>query len=193
MECNTCYRTLHNEGRNPTLVRTLRWLFKQAHLSYDPTPHICPTGALTPPQLEWPRSLRVEFSDPTIKHSTTGVQGRGTEEIKTNDVTNRLGEGDIGLVVELGRPGLGARLRELEKVAKELAKVGVRFEQKNPVTYLMVNRETGERCYIGRRGHTLGMPRLFMPGRRAPSSPPPRSGRRARAAPRSCRPLRRRR
>jgi len=143
VECNTCYRTLRNEGYNPTLVRLLRWTLKQFHLAYDPPPDVCPTGALTPPRLEWPRSLRAEFSDPTIKHSTTGTGGRGTSEIKSNDVTGRLQAGDIGLVAELGRPGLGARFRDLEKVAKALAAAGVRFEANNPVTYLMTDKSTG--------------------------------------------------
>lgn len=143
VECNTCYRTLRNEGYNPTLVRTVRWLLKQVHVTYDPDPDLCPTGALAPPKLEWPRALRAEFSDPTVRHSTTGVQGRGTEEIKSNDVSGRLRAGEVGLVVELGRPGLGARFRDLEKVAKELAAAGVQFEAKNPVTFLMSDKITG--------------------------------------------------
>lgn len=144
VECNSCYRTLRSEGYNPTLVRTIRWILKQFHLAYDPSPDICPTGALTPPALEWPRSLRSEFSDPTIRHSSTGTGGRGTEEIKSNDVTGRLKPGMIGLVAELGRPGLGARFRDLEKISMALAEVGVVFEPKNPVTYLMTDTKTGK-------------------------------------------------
>lgn len=143
VECNTCYRTLRNEGFNPTLVRAVRWVLKQFHLAYDPDPDVCPTGALTPPQLEWPRSLRAAFSDPLVKHTSTGSGGRGTEEIKSNDVTGRLQEGEIGFVVELGRPGLGARFRDLEKVAMALAAAGVTFELNNPVTYLMADTRTG--------------------------------------------------
>ncbi len=144
VECNTCYRTLRNEGYNPTLVRTVRWLLKQFHLAYDPDPDVCPTGALTPPKLEWPRSIRSDFSDPSVVHSTTGVTGRGTEEIKSNDVTGRLQPGMIGLVAELGRPGIGARFRELEKVSMALAAAGVIFEPNNPVTYLMADTSTGK-------------------------------------------------
>lgn len=143
VECNTCYRTLRNEGYNPTVVRTLRWALKQFHLQYDPPPDVCPTGALTPPQLEWPRELRAQFSDPTVRHPSTGGGGRGTEEIKSNDVTGRLKHGEIGFVVELGRPGLGTRFRDLEKVAMALAAAGVKFEPNNPVTYLMTDTKTG--------------------------------------------------
>lgn len=144
VECNSCYRTLRSEGYNPTLVRTTRWVLKQFRLAYDPPPDICPTGALAPPKLEWPRSLRNEFSDPTVKHPSTGSGGRGTEEIKSNDVTGRLKAGMIGLVAELGRPGLGARFRDLEKVSMALASAGVVFEPRNPVTHLMVGTETGK-------------------------------------------------
>ena len=143
VECNTCHRTLRDERRNPTLVRTLRWALRLASLTYDPPPDVCPTGALMPPTLDWPRSLRAVFSDPTIKHPSTGVGGRGTEEIKCNDVSGRLRAGDIGLVVELGRPGLGARFRDLQTVAQALAAAGVRFEAKNPVTHLMADPATG--------------------------------------------------
>jgi ferredoxin len=143
VECNTCHRTLRNEGLNPTLVRTVRWVLKKLHLAYDPPPDVCPTGALTPPKLEWPRELRAVFSDPTIKHVATGIGGRGTEEIKSNEVTGRLKEGDIGFAVELGRPGLGMRFRDMQTVAMALAKLGVYFEPNNPVTQLMTDTGTG--------------------------------------------------
>ena len=143
VECNTCYRTLRSEGYNPTLVRTARWVLRHLCLAYDPPPDVCPTGALTPPTLTWSRSVRATFSDPTIKHPSTGTAGRGTEEIKSNDVTGRLKPGEIGFVVELGRPGLGARLRDLQTVAMALAQAGARFEPKNPVTHLMADTTTG--------------------------------------------------
>jgi hypothetical protein len=52
--------------------------------------------------------------------------------------------GDVGFVVELGRPGLGARFSDVQKVSMALAGLGVHFEAKNPVTALMVSTETGE-------------------------------------------------
>ncbi len=143
VECNTCYRTLRSEGYNPTLVRAARWVLRHFRLAYEPPPDVCPTGALTPPTLTWPRSVRAVFSDPTIKHPSTGTGGRGTEEIKSNDVTGRLKPGEIGFVVELGRPGLGARFRDLQTVAMALAEAGARFEAKNPVTHLMTDTTTG--------------------------------------------------
>jgi hypothetical protein len=70
--------------------------------------------------------------------------GRGTDEIKTNDVTGRLRQGDAGLVIEMGRPGTGAWFRDIEKVAMALAKLMPHFEKENPVTQLMVDTETGK-------------------------------------------------
>ena len=60
-------------------------------------------------KLRRPRSIRAAFSDPTVVHAGTGVGGRGTEEIKTNGVTGRLQEGEVGIVVEIGRPGTANR------------------------------------------------------------------------------------
>jgi hypothetical protein len=94
--------------------------------------------------LEWPRNLRAAFSDPVTVHPGTGIPGRGTEEIKCNEVTGRIRKGEAGLVIELGRPGIGARFREIEKVAMALARLHPYFEPKNPVTQLMMNTETGK-------------------------------------------------
>ena len=143
VECNSCHRTLRRGSLDPTFVRVLRWTFQRVRLLHDAPPDLCPTGALTPPKLEWPRVLRAIFSDPTVKHPSTGSGGRGTEEIKTNDVTGRLKEGEIGFAVELGRPGLGARFHDLDRVSRSLAVVGVTFEARNPVTHLMADTATG--------------------------------------------------
>ncbi len=105
---------------------------------------LCPTGALTPPDLKWPRSIRANFSDPTVIHPGTGISGRGTEEIKSNDVTGRIRRGEAGLVVEMGRPGIGAYFRDIERVAMALASLRPFFEPQNPVTQLMEDQETGK-------------------------------------------------
>ncbi len=105
---------------------------------------VCLTDALFQPELQYPRRLRAEFSDPSVSHPSTGGGGRGTEECKTNDVTGRYPRGHIGMACEMGRPGVGARLYELEKVAMALAKLGVEFEQQNPVYYLYEDPSTGK-------------------------------------------------
>ncbi len=143
VECSTCYKVLRNEGRRPWLVRVVRKALSFVRLAYMAEIDVCPTGALSPPVLTWPRAVRALFSDPSTTHPSTGIGGRGTEEIKTNDVTGRIREGEAGLVVELGRPGVGARFRDIEKVAMALARLKPVFETENPVTQLMADRETG--------------------------------------------------
>jgi len=88
--------------------------------------------------------LRRAFSDPVVTHESTGVHGRGTEEVKTNDVTNRVGIGEVGYVVEFGRPTVGVRFREIEKMTRALAEMGIEFEAKNPVTHMMTDKKTGK-------------------------------------------------
>jgi ferredoxin len=105
---------------------------------------VCPTDAIKETRLVWPRSIRRFFSDPLSEHKETGIPGRGTEEMKTNDVTERFDYGEAGFSIELGRPSTGAALRDIEKVSTALAKLNVEFEPQNPLTYLMKNKETGE-------------------------------------------------
>lgn len=104
---------------------------------------VCPVNAIEQQPLEWPRSVRAIYSDPLNVHKETGLAGRGTEEIKTNDVTGRFKRGMVGIAIELGRPGLGARLKELEKLSMVLTRFGASFEPKNPLTNL-INPVTGE-------------------------------------------------
>lgn len=144
VECSVCHRFLKSEGYWPWMVRAIRSSLSIFRLGYLADVDVCPTGALTPPVLEWPRSLRGMFSDPTVVHPGTGIYGRGTEEIKSNDVTGRLRSGEAGLVVEMGRPGIGAFFVDIEKVAMALARLSPEFEAKNPVTQLMEDTKTGK-------------------------------------------------
>ena len=105
---------------------------------------VCPVAALSLEDVVWPRSVRREFSDPQNGHASTGVAGRGTEEVKTNDVTNRVKVGEGGCVIEFGRPGVGARFRDIQKVTMALAQPHVQFEKENPLTFLIADQSTGE-------------------------------------------------
>lgn len=105
---------------------------------------VCPTEALEMDELTWPRVLRNRFSNPLVSHPDTHVPGRGTEEMKTNDVTGRFRHGRAGMAVELGRPGIGSTFTDVERVARAVAKLGVSFEPLNPVTSLMVDKTTGQ-------------------------------------------------
>jgi ferredoxin len=144
VECYNCYRGLSTERLNPTLVRAIRKVLAWFRVRFDPEPDVCPTAAIEPQDLEWPRILRRAFSDPLVPHETTGIHGRGTEEVKTNDVTNRVREGDAGFTIELGRPTVGVRFRDIDKVTRVVAKTGAAFEASNPVTHLMTDPRTGE-------------------------------------------------
>lgn len=143
VECYACFNGLSQEHLNPTMVRTLRKLFQMMRLRFDPEPDVCPTAAFDPEELQWPRVVRRAFSDPRVPHESTGVQGRGTEEVKTNDVSGRVQRGEVGFTVEFGRPGVGVWFREIQKMTWALAKAGVAFEKKNPITSLMTDVSTG--------------------------------------------------
>jgi len=103
---------------------------------------VCPVEAMYMPTLEWPRLLREQYSNPKARHPKTNLGGRGTEEVKTNEVTGRIQCGEISFAIEMGRPGLGTTFREVEKVAQVIAPLDVEWETANPLTGLF-NLETG--------------------------------------------------
>jgi NAD-dependent dihydropyrimidine dehydrogenase PreA subunit len=103
----------------------------------------CPVEAIYPQELAWPRSVRSILSDPLTIAVESGISGRGTEEMKTNEVTGRFRPGYAGIGLEIGRPILGARLYDVEKVAQAVARMGVEFEKINPTTSLMSDPKTG--------------------------------------------------
>ena len=143
VECYACYNGLSQEHLNPTMVRTARKLFKMMRLRFDPEPDVCPTAAFAPEDLVWPRIVRRAFSDPRVPHESTGIEGRGTEEVKTNDVSDRVKVGEVGFTVELGRPGVGVWFRDIQEMAWELARAGMTFEKRNPITSLMSDPASG--------------------------------------------------
>src|SRR4051795_4142850 len=143
VECYACYNGLSQEHLNPTMVRTMRKLFQFMRLRFDPEPDVCPTAAFEPDELVWPRVVRRAFSDPRVPHESTGVEGRGTEEVKTNDVSDRVKVGEVGFTIEFGRPAVGVWFRDIQTACHALAAAGVHFEKKNPITSLMSDVPTG--------------------------------------------------
>jgi NAD-dependent dihydropyrimidine dehydrogenase PreA subunit len=108
---------------------------------------ICPVDAiLEPPNVyEYPRALRKYFSDPTSTHAVTGIQGRGTEESKTNDVSMRCGTGEVAIAIEIGRPTLGMGLEDIQKITRTLANNGIHeIEPNNPINSMIDDPETGD-------------------------------------------------
>lgn len=110
VECSTCYRAAN-----------------------------CPSGAIRKERLKMPRLVRNPFSDVVATHKLTGVPGRGTEEMKTNDVTDRIALGEIGFSIEIGRPGIGAHLGVAEQFTIPLAEIGVEFEKASPLTAMLID------------------------------------------------------
>ncbi|MEJ2164236.1 MAG: 4Fe-4S dicluster domain-containing protein [Desulfobacterales bacterium] len=108
---------------------------------------VCPVDAIaeSPHVYEYPRALRKYFSDPNATHAVTGIQGRGTEESKTNDVTMRCGPGEVGIGIEVGRPTLGMGLRDIQKISRALARNGItEIEKNNPIHSMIQNPATGD-------------------------------------------------
>lgn len=143
VECYACFNGLSQEHLNPSLVRFIRGALSVIKVRFDPEPDVCPTAAFEPDELAWPRVVRRAFSDPRVPHESTGVEGRGTEEVKTNDVSGRVQVGEVGFTIEFGRPGVGVRFHEIQQMCWALAEAGVSFEKKNPVTSLMSDVPTG--------------------------------------------------
>ena len=104
---------------------------------------VCNVEAIYQQPLEWPRLLRASFSNPLRPHGHTGLLGRGTEEMKTNEVTHRYVRGQVGVAVEMGRPGVGTCMRDIERLTRAMASHGVEFEPNTPVTGLMSDTVRG--------------------------------------------------
>jgi len=105
---------------------------------------ICPVNALEKVPLDWPRILRHAFSSVRAVHESLGIYGgRGSEGMNTNDMTGRFRHGEAGFIVDVGRPGVGTTFEDIEKISMAVAKVGVEFEQMNPITKLMADKTIG--------------------------------------------------
>ena len=107
----------------------------------------CPVDAIaeSPNVYDYPRALRRYFSDPSATHAATGIQGRGTEESKTNDVTLRVGPGEVGVAIEIGRPTLGMSILDIQKITRAIARVGVhKIEPHNPIHSMIADEATGD-------------------------------------------------
>jgi ferredoxin len=104
----------------------------------------CPTDALYQQELVYPRTVRSLMSDVLTIAEESKISGRGTEEMKTNEVTGRFRPGEAGVAIEVGRPVLGTRIYDVEKIARAVAGLNVSFEPDNPVTSMMSDVATGK-------------------------------------------------
>lgn len=103
----------------------------------------CPTDSIVETENPWPRSVRGLFSNPLAEHKETRIPGRGTEEMKTNDVTGRFKYGQVGMAMEVGRPGTGTRFRDIQILTMAMAELDIRLEPQNPVIFLIIDEEKG--------------------------------------------------
>jgi ferredoxin len=104
----------------------------------------CPADAIYQQELVYPRSIRSLMSDVLTIAPESQISGRGTEEMKTNEVTGRFPRGVAGVAIEVGRPITGTRLRDVEKIAMAVAALNVEFEKINPTTSMMSDVKTGK-------------------------------------------------
>ena len=108
---------------------------------------VCPEGAIEVQELKgFLKQFQHVISDPVENHGVTGVTGRGTEEVKTNDVTGRIKKGWVGFCIDMGRPGMGVYLRDAEKVAMACAEAGFVLApaEESPLAALMPDHRTGK-------------------------------------------------
>jgi NAD-dependent dihydropyrimidine dehydrogenase PreA subunit len=108
---------------------------------------ICPSEAIEATPIEsFIHQFQHIISDPTETTAQTGVPGRGTEEAKTNDVTGRYKKGEVGVCIDMGRPGIGCYLRDVEKVAMAVAEAGLILEgpEITPLAQLMTDLKKGK-------------------------------------------------
>lgn len=105
---------------------------------------VCRKDAICQEELRMPRGIRSVMSDVFTIFEDTGVSGRGTEEMKTNEVTGRFKPGWVGMALEVGRPIAAATFRQVQEIAVALANTGLlEFEPCNPITQMMKDNKTG--------------------------------------------------
>ena len=103
----------------------------------------CLNGAIVQQTMIMPRAMRGVFSNVREISPNTGVPGRGTEEMKTNDVTNRFPKGKVGLACEMGRPATGTSFLDVEKIAQVVVSHGGTLETANPTAIIFEEDKPG--------------------------------------------------
>lgn len=104
---------------------------------------VCKKDAIHQQTMDMPREIRAIFSNPRRRSPNTGIPGRGTQEMKTNDVTNRYPKGLIGFSVEMGRPCTCTDFKDVETIAKIVVAHGARLETCNPSFLVFREDEPG--------------------------------------------------
>ncbi|MCX8186968.1 MAG: 4Fe-4S binding protein [Sulfolobales archaeon] len=103
---------------------------------------ICPVSAINVVQLPFPQNFKL-MSNPALP-KITGIPGRGTDEVKTNDVTGRIRRGEVGFAIDVGRPNVGTSLEEVVKILNALENAGVELEKENPQMTILEALRSGK-------------------------------------------------
>jgi NAD-dependent dihydropyrimidine dehydrogenase PreA subunit len=106
---------------------------------------ICPPKAISRSELYYPYTFKL-LSDPALP-KITGIPGRGTDEVKTNDVSGRYRRGEIGLTIDVGRPNVTTTLADVIKILKALELAGVELEEENPQSKILEDLKLGRLRY----------------------------------------------
>lgn len=104
---------------------------------------VCKKDSIIQQTMIMPRAIRAIFSNVREKSPNTGIQGRGTEEMKTNDVTNRFPTGKVGFACEMGRPSTGTSFLDVETIAKVVVAHGAELETNNPTAIIFEENNPG--------------------------------------------------
>jgi len=103
---------------------------------------ICPVSAVHVVELPFPYNFKL-MSNPALP-KITGIPGRGTDEVKTNDVTGRIKRGEVGFTIDVGRPNVGTTLADVVKILNALEKAGVELERENPQMIVLDSLRSGK-------------------------------------------------
>lgn len=99
----------------------------------------CPTGAISVEELNWPRKIRTLFSDPLQSNNYPSIL---TKVIKQEtDSSNSL---DVWIAIELGRPCVGTRFYDVEKIIMAMMETGCEIEADNLIADLIIDKNTGK-------------------------------------------------
>ena len=106
----------------------------------------CPTDAFSKNDIPFPRQVRRWFSDNTEKIPTVKSlgSGRGVDEVKTNDKTGYYKKGEVGFVIEPGRPAIAASLMDVQRIVHKMYELGYQLTDRSPLKPLVVNDITGD-------------------------------------------------
>jgi hypothetical protein len=95
--------------------------------------NVCQSNAILHSESSWLRDIK--------RSAVTG--GRGTGDVKRNDIQGLYKEGEVAVGAEIGRPDVGFYFRDLEKITRELSKLDFDYQIGRSVRDLFEHK-TGE-------------------------------------------------